>query len=401
MASAGTDTTFQRQVEASQQHEPLRLSPEKYTVGWICAIPCELRAARAMLDEKHAPLRSKPKHDENSYLLGRIGEHYITIACLPEYNNNRAAIAAKSMQSTFPNLRFGVLVGIGGGVPCGENDIRLGDIVVSLPTEQGGGVIQYDLGRREINKFHRVGSLNKPPTLLRTAIAALRARVNVGQEISDRVNEAFQGKEEPGEEWTYPTTTKDILYREYHKDHVKNISLAVFLAAFLLLVYYLTIRFLPMQRRSTAQSGIQSLQILLSSVLTSVLISALITGMGHYITLTVAESAAKEIVREPRPNTNPKIHYGNIASGNTVMKNGFVRDSLAKRYNVICFEMEAAGLMDDFPCVVIRGISDYADSRKNWQWQPYAAAVAAAYARSLLSEVTPESVRDLKPIGSE
>lgn len=46
--------------------------------------------------------------------------------------------------------------------------------------------------------------------------------------------------------------------------------------------------------------------------------------------------------------------------------------------------MEAAGLMNDFPCLVIRGICDYADSHKNKQWQPYAAAVAAGYMKELL-----------------
>ncbi|CEO59881.1 Putative WD domain-containing protein [Penicillium brasilianum] len=45
--------------------------------------------------------------------------------------------------------------------------------------------------------------------------------------------------------------------------------------------------------------------------------------------------------------------------------------------------MEAAGLLNNFPCSVIRGICDYADSHKNKEWQGYAAAVAAAYAKEL------------------
>jgi hypothetical protein len=51
--------------------------------------------------------------------------------------------------------------------------------------------------------------------------------------------------------------------------------------------------------------------------------------------------------------------------------------------------MEAAGLMNDFPCLVIRGICDYADSHKNNTWQPYAAATAAAYAKEVLSVIPP------------
>lgn len=55
--------------------------------------------------------------------------------------------------------------------------------------------------------------------------------------------------------------------------------------------------------------------------------------------------------------------------------------------DIICVEMEAAGLMDSFPCLVIRGICDYADSHKNKKWQPYAAATAAAYMKELLSVI--------------
>jgi nucleoside phosphorylase len=67
-----------------------------------------------------------------------------------------------------------------------------------------------------------------------------------------------------------------------------------------------------------------------------------------------------------------------------VIKHGNTRDKIAKEEGVICFEMEAAGLMDNFRCLVIRGICDYADSHKNKVWQPYAAATAAAFARALL-----------------
>lgn len=91
--------------------------------------------------------------------------------------------------------------------------------------------------------------------------------------------------------------------------------------------------------------------------------------------------------------TMPVIHYGNIASGDQVMKNGITRDKIAKKEGITCFEMEAAGLMDSFPCVVIRGICDYADSHKNKRWQPYAAATAAAYAKELLAMVPSTQAR--------
>uniref|UniRef100_A0A093V869 Ankyrin repeat domain-containing protein 50 n=1 Tax=Talaromyces marneffei PM1 TaxID=1077442 RepID=A0A093V869_TALMA len=324
-----------------QPSEMLELPPESYTVVWICAIPCELTAARELLDACHEQLESQAKHDENNYILGRMGKHNVAIACLPEYGTNRAAIAAKSMQSTFPNLRFGVLVGVGGGVPSAQNDIRLGDIAVSLPSGQDGGVIQYDLGRREVDGFHRRGTLNKPPTLLRTAITNLRAIRKLPQEISNLVNEVFGGDEDSEEEWTYPSNSKDILFKPAHKHVNKNPDC-----------------------------------------------DACVRDPTGIVTW------------DPRRGTNPRIHYGNIGSGNAVIKDALERDFLAGRDSILCFEMEAAGLMDDFPCVVIRGICDYADSHKNKKWQPYAAAIAAAYAKKLLSVISPQAVDNLSPIGT-
>ncbi|RYP20808.1 hypothetical protein DL767_009393 [Monosporascus sp. MG133] len=101
-----------------------------------------------------------------------------------------------------------------------------------------------------------------------------------------------------------------------------------------------------------------------------------------------------------RTDSAPRIHYGNIASGNEVMKHGVTRDRIASEEGVICFEMEAAGLMDSFPCLVIRGICDYADSHKNKRWQPYAAATAAAFAKELLGVINKQEVDELGPAKS-
>ncbi|KAH8656467.1 hypothetical protein BGZ61DRAFT_311573, partial [Ilyonectria robusta] len=94
---------------------------------------------------------------------------------------------------------------------------------------------------------------------------------------------------------------------------------------------------------------------------------------------------SKLVPRTRRVSGDPLIHYGAIASGNQVMRSGTARDDIARELDVICFEMEAAGLMDILPCLPIRGICDYSDSHKSKEWQRYAAATAAAYARELLS----------------
>jgi len=85
-----------------------------------------------------------------------------------------------------------------------------------------------------------------------------------------------------------------------------------------------------------------------------------------------------------KDDDDPHIHYGLIASANQLMMDATMRDKLALERNVLCFEMEAAGLMNHFPCLVIRGMSDYCDTHKNDTWQGYAAMTAAAYARELL-----------------
>lgn len=123
---------------------------DDYTVGWICALPLEMAAAKLMLERVH-PALYQPQTDHNSYTLGSVSGHRVVIACLPTgvYGTTSAAIVVGQMLQTFPSLEFGLMVGIGGGVPSRKADIRLGDVVVSTPTSAStfGGVVQYDYGK--------------------------------------------------------------------------------------------------------------------------------------------------------------------------------------------------------------------------------------------------------------
>jgi len=94
----------------------------------------------------------------------------------------------------------------------------------------------------------------------------------------------------------------------------------------------------------------------------------------------------KQVHRSQRKSDEPLIHYGAIASSSQLIRSATYRDEIARELEIICFEMEAAGIVDTLPCLVIRGISDYSDSHKNEDWQKYAAAAAAAFARELLEE---------------
>ncbi|KAM0214009.1 hypothetical protein ACHAPQ_002120 [Fusarium lateritium] len=111
-----------------------------------------------------------------------------------------------------------------------------------------------------------------------------------------------------------------------------------------------------------------------------------LSSYNHDSTATACDDCdqSKLETRKLRLSTGPVIHYGGIASANTVMKDSTTRDEIARELDVICFEMEAAGLMDIMPCLPIRGICDYSDSHKTKEYQRYAAATAAAYAYEFL-----------------
>ncbi|EGY22160.1 pfs protein [Verticillium dahliae VdLs.17] len=122
-------------------HNALRSSVmHKYTIAWICALPLELAASRAMLDEEHeAPVI--PASHNNQYVLGHIGHQNVVMTCLPrQYGNNNAALVATNLKRSFPGVIVSLMVGIGGGSPS-MADLYLGDVVV------GTRVMQYDLGK--------------------------------------------------------------------------------------------------------------------------------------------------------------------------------------------------------------------------------------------------------------
>jgi nucleoside phosphorylase len=159
--------------EGSRQ--PLRsLRPQytynNYSIGVICALAVEKAAFVAMLDAVHENLPT-PKDDDNSYIFGSLGDHYIVAACLPAgiTGTNSAATVARDMLRSFP-IKMRLMVGVGGGVWSRKTDIRLGDVVVSQPEGVHGRVVQWDFGKMESGGFKRTGSLNKPPRPLLNAV---------------------------------------------------------------------------------------------------------------------------------------------------------------------------------------------------------------------------------------
>ena len=297
------------------------LDHKDYTVGWISARTWELKAAIHFLGKPHSRL-SKREGDPNIYELGCIGQHNVVMACLPARTTGKgvAATVATHMLSTFPSIEFGLMVGIGGGVPSKEHDIRLGDVVVSQPTGMLGGVVQYDFGKTmPEGQSRRTGSSNKPPAILLNTVSNLKARLGEESKLVS-FNPVCSKFNHP--------RAHDVLFKPEY-GHV-----------------------------GTSDECLQC--------------------------------DTTQHINRPTRSSEPRIHYGVIASGDQVMKDGAIRDRLGREYGALCFEMEAAGLMDSFPCLVIRGISDYADSHKNKRWQRYAAAAAAAYAKEIL-DIIPQT----------
>ncbi|KAH7459482.1 hypothetical protein FOMA001_g20031 [Fusarium oxysporum f. sp. matthiolae] len=158
--------------------QPESMSPktyDDYTVAVVCAMELELSAVRYMLDDEHSPLPVIPG-DTNAYVLGELYGHNVVLACLPDQQGKgAAATVATNMARTFPSIKWRFLVGIGGGVPSDKHDIRLGDVVVSMPEGQYGGVVQYDLGKETDTGFQRKGFLWPPPPRLRAVVAMMRS----------------------------------------------------------------------------------------------------------------------------------------------------------------------------------------------------------------------------------
>jgi len=153
-------------------------NPEHYIVGWICAITTEYVAARSFLDEEHEGPKYVSPNDNNDSTLGKVGKHNVVIAVLPdgEHGTDSAASVARDMLHSFPNVRIGLMVGIG-GASSPKHDIRLGDIVISAPRDGKGGVFQYDMGKTiQDQSFQHTRFLDQPPTVLRTAVNGLKAK---------------------------------------------------------------------------------------------------------------------------------------------------------------------------------------------------------------------------------
>ncbi|KAF2192363.1 hypothetical protein K469DRAFT_554719 [Zopfia rhizophila CBS 207.26] len=274
-----------------------QLDNSEYAVGWIAALPHERAAAEAMLDKEHAPTQHKHTNDDNIYSLGSIngpnGEHNVVIASLPpgRYGTTPAATAAAQMLSSFPAVKFGLMVGIGGGIPSDDNDIRLGDVVVSKPEGSFGGVRQYDYGKATTHGFEERGALNSPPRVLLNAMGALESKHEKRGTAIPTLLEAMHkdyplmAKPRNGLGYSYQGTNYDRLFQPDY-EHASS------------------------KRDCNECDG------------------------------------TKEVDRQERSDQDPYIHYGTIASGNQVIKDARKRDLISKNSTAAAYAKELLQITD-------------------------------------------------------
>jgi nucleoside phosphorylase len=308
------------------------LDPASYTVAWIAPLEIEAQAALHMLDHQHKGRFRLGRGDDYVFQAGDVFGHNVVIATLPagqEYGNSSAAALASQVKKFFPNLWFGLLVGVAAGLPNlairPPRDIRLGDVLVGLPEGQSAGLVAYDLGKEtdsdgfQLLRFGHV--LATTETIVRSAIGSIKLKApNDAQEFLPYY-EAMKRKQHARGDFIDPGAQNDAFY-EVDDDETERL-----------------------------------------------------------------------VVREARPaSQRTRVWYGPIGSGDKLMRNARKRNELRDKYNVIGLEMEAAGTMNRIPVGVIRGVCDYGDEHKNKEWQPFAAAMAAAYAKAVLAEIPPRNL---------
>ncbi|UNI21117.1 hypothetical protein JDV02_007134 [Purpureocillium takamizusanense] len=315
--------------------------PFNYSFGWLCALLLEFEASKKFLDEVHqGPAKSKlDPYDENLYALGRIGQQNVVIAAPPaDYGFGIACEMALNVRRSFPNITHGLLVGIGGGAPSRTADIRLGDLVVGCPSQRGGDGGIISLRSNEVT-FAQGEVSPPPPALARIANRLESEHEALGHQLERSIGEVLSHTTVlDAARFERPDASQDRLH-EAHDVHPPDES------------------------------------------------------PGCSVTCGPDPEHLMERVDRGSSQTT-LVHYGVIGSCNYVEKDAKARDMLSAARDILCFEMEAAGLVGVFPSLVIRGICDYSDSHKSKEWQGHAAMVAAAYAKQVVEIVGQDDSSD-------
>ncbi|KAF5698534.1 hypothetical protein FMUND_15061 [Fusarium mundagurra] len=350
------------------QIKPLRpRSRDEFDIAIICALSFEADAVLALFDhhwdEDESGLSfGKARGDPNAYSAGVLGQHNVVLAHLPNMGKVAAGTIAAFCRMSYPNISLALVVGICGGAPFYGNkkeEILLGDVIIST------GVVQYDIGRRFPNNFEIKDtlddSLGRPSLEVRSLLSKLKTKRQQGKLQTATQGYLLEVLQETAKSADYPTRSQDIVFpANYRHKHQEPSACAICAAC--------TTKSDPVCENAL-KSTCEELKCDLKQ--------RLIRSRLEEVEKDHSEGMNKETLF-------PFIHFGRFASGDTVMKSGEDRDHLTFSKDAIGFEMESAGVWDVFPCVIIKSVSDYADSHKNDNWQGLAAASAAGCTKAFL-----------------
>ncbi|KID65988.1 NACHT and Ankyrin domain protein, partial [Metarhizium hybridum] len=304
-------------------------SRDEFRVAIVCALLCEYDAVSLLFDNFYDLKRDhygRAPGDQNTYHTGRIGPIDAVLVRLSEMGKVTAASTTASLRSSFPGLELVVLTGICGGVPHAEaNGIVLGDVILAKT------VVQYDLGSEYHNGFRAKTAvhegLGRPSRAIRNFLSAIQSHRLMKSIMEDTVAFLKDLQEAAAaESWSstyqYPGIEQDKLFEPTHLH----------------------------KHQSDCEDC----------------------------------NNPDKFCDKAHHQTCDELECGRHGSGDRVIKSGQLRDIIAKKHNLVAFEMEGAGVWDEIPCIIVKSVCDYADSHKNEEWQNYAAATAAAATKALL-----------------
>ncbi|KAH0489354.1 hypothetical protein TgHK011_009786 [Trichoderma gracile] len=332
-----------------------------FQIAIICALPLEYDAVTLLVDEfwdEDDRQYGRTSGDANTYRNGRIGMHNVVLMLLPNMGKAAVAGSAASLRTSYSSLRIAFLVGICGGVPfLGSQEALLGDVVI------GEAIVQYDFGRQYPGEFVPKEAVdatqNMPNKDIRTLLAYFKSETGT-EDLRTSTAKHLRSLQQTAEmrryrrSYHYPGFTEDRLFAAAYRHRHQNRSCCDGAGRFCD----------EAAKSSCADVGCDKKQL-----------------------VSRRRLEAKRCLKVEDAQC-PEIYIGRIASADTVMKSGVHRDQIAKQHNIVAFEMEGAGIWDEAPCVVVKGICDYADSHKNKSWQPFAAATAAAVLKAMLGRYT-------------
>lgn len=332
-------------------------SRNDFEIAIVCALPLEYDAVSHLVDEFWDDERyGRAAGDPYEYTTGRIGSFNIVIALLSGMGKVNATSATACLRFSFPSLELVLVTGICGGVPQTRSgrELFLGDVVIS------NTIVQYDLGRRFPTKFKTKDTLSdnlgRPVRHVRNLIARLETRRGLQRlEQQAVINlEKLQSLQSDGYEaanYDFPGTDADHLYpiSHLHKHHSAGLC-------------------------STCNVD-----------------PGAMCDAGFKLSCHELGCDLQQPIPRTRPQDNerlrvPRVFIGRLGSGDTVLRSGEDRDRIAAEHDLIAFEMEGAGVWDEIPSIVVKGVCDYADSHKNKDWQQFAAATAASVTRALVEK---------------